>query len=180
MEIKDALDIMNSDFKLWEKSKSKDLGNGKVEKTIDLPWGIGEYSVTLEGMNDGSKRRAAVGAYGQHIRDLIKERIDDEAITSRAKAAAARAEYTRSSDSNSISTDEGLRDSPVQTQVVSTTSEAYSEDAEADVDFGEALVAKRVKIDNEIERLTANLAKLCKELRGIDAAIEAMRDEEHP
>jgi len=185
VEIKEALDIMNSDFKLWEKSHTEDLGNGKVQKTIELPWGIGLYSIVMEGLTDGGKRRAAVGAYGEHIRSIIDERINDDAITSRAKVAAGRAEMATASaesddsgDSVGVSGELGVRDTAVQTTAVPEAAEAHGQDDTDSIDFGDGLAASRIKVSARIDKLTAELAKLCKQLKGIDAAIAAMSDDE--
>ena len=178
MDIKEALAIMSSDFKLWERAEEEQLGGGKVAKTLTLPWGIGSYTVELEGLNDAGKRRSAVSAYGEHIRGVINERINDDAITSRAKAAAARSELASSEDSDSVSADEGLRDTAVPTEAVPGADEAHEADVEEDVDFGASLAARRVEVSEGIDRLTGQLDRLCKELRGIDAAIKAMAEEE--
>lgn len=177
MEIKEALNLMNSDFKLWEKADTKDLGGGKIAKTLDLPWGIGEYTVELEGMNDSNKRRAAVGAYGEHIRGIIKERTDDEIVTSRAKAAAARAEFADSTDSDSLGTDEGLRDESVPTEAVQAAGEAYQEDVTKPVILGADFPAERAAIESRIERLEAELTSARRDLRVINAVIAAMDEE---
>lgn len=79
---------MQSDMKMWDSAKTEDLGNGKIRKTIVLPYGIGETTVTLEGITDAGKRRNAVAGYGEYIRGLIDEQINDEVITSRAQQAA--------------------------------------------------------------------------------------------
>ena len=180
MKINDALDIMNSDYKLWQAAVDNDVGGGRVEKTITLPWGIGEYKVTLEGMNDAGKRREAVGQYGQHIRDLIDERINDDAVTSRAKAAAARSEQADSEDSDGLDREVNVRTGTgaeeVQEAADEGPEEAYGSATEGNVDLREVLVARRAALDGRIEELTERLAVACRDLRGIDAALEAMED----
>jgi len=178
MKINDALDIMNSDYKLWQAAEDTDLGGGRVEKAITLPWGIGEYKVTLEGMKDAGKRRDAVGQYGQHIRDLIDERINDEAITSRAKAASARAEQADSEDSDgldrAVDVRTGTGAEEVQEAADEGPEEAHGSDAEDTADLREVLLARRAKVDGRIEELTREFDLACRDRRGLDAALAAM------
>ena len=182
MEIKDALDMMNSDFSLWSKAETKELGGGKVEKTLTLPWGIGEHSIVMEGMTDAGKRRAAVGAYGDYIRTLIRERTDDEAITSRAKTAAGRAELADSNNSDGVDSGVGVREGGGQEEVQEASNEeaeeAYGSDATEPADLRETLASRRATLDDRIESLTRQLAVACRDLRGIDAALGAMEDGE--
>lgn len=181
MEIKDALDIMNSDFKLWEAATEKPLGAGVVEKTINLPWGIGETTVTLEGMNDSNKRRAAVGAYGEYIRGLINERTNDEAIESRARQAAAKAEQDDSGDSVGVDKGQPVRGGSDGASLPPKTdarpSDTYEEDVADDADLRETLLARRAKVDERIGRLTEQLDTACRDLRGLDAALSAMEED---
>jgi len=177
MKETEALDMMNSDFKLWEQASDEDLGNGVVAKTITLPWGIGEYTINMEGMNNALKRRAAVEAYGAHIRGVIKERIDDTAIVGRAQAAASRTEQVNSEDSNRVSGIVGVRDEEFPQTHATETTEAHHKDAEEAFNFGDDLTATRAQVSGRIERLTDELAHLCRQLRGIDAALKAMEDE---
>ena len=178
MEIKDALDIMSSDFKLWERASSEELGNGNVAKTINLPWGIGDYTVTMEGMTDATKRRDAVGAFGAHIRGVIKDRINDEAIVGRAQVAAARLERDDSAGSDGVRGLVGILDEKLQEKPDEEAEEAYQGTTKEPTDFGDDLAARRVEINGRIERLTDELAKRCKQLRGIDAAIKAMEEDD--
>jgi hypothetical protein len=177
MEIKDALDIMNSDFKLWEHADDEPLAGGKVQKTIDLPWGIGKHVVIMEGMNDATQRRAAVSSYGEHIRDVIKEQISDENITSRAQIAAARAESNDSGDSPSVSGEQRVRDESVQEETTEAAIEAHEEDAEVDGGWRETLVARRASLIGRIERLTVIFDGVLLEIKGVEAALEATKDE---
>ena len=173
MNTQEALDIMQSDMKLWETATEKDLGGGKVEKTLSLPWGIGEVKVVLEGMTDADKRRSAVAGYGGYIRDLIKERIDDEAITSRAQTAAARLESANSADGHSLdAAGGGYKDS--ETAALPKAGEAHDEDVEETEDFGATLIAREAVLLERTGRARANLAAWDKELQGIEAALKAM------
>lgn len=93
----EIIGLMQSDMKMWDSAATKDLGDGKIMKTIVLPYGIGETTVTLEGITDAGKRRNAVAGYGEYIRGLIDEQINDEVITSRAQQAAQEASERASS-----------------------------------------------------------------------------------
>jgi len=171
METQELLSIMQSDMKLWDKASTEEVGPGKVVKTLDLPYGIGEYSVTLEGLNDADKRRSALASYGAHIRQIVKERIDDEAVTARAKAAAARSEQVDSGDSILVDP-QGVPVAQRKTPPVQGTSGAHEEDAEEDGDLGEALAAKGTALRERIGRAEDNLAKWKKELAMIEAALD--------
>ncbi len=87
---KDFLNMMQSDSKLWETAESETKGD-KLVKTIYIPWGIGETTVTLEGLDNVNGRRAAFSTYGEYIRGLVDNQISEESITARAEQAAARA-----------------------------------------------------------------------------------------
>lgn len=177
----EALNIMQSDFKLWEAATETAISPGVVEKTINLPWGIGDVTVRLEGMNDAGKRRQAVGAYGEHIRSLIDDRINDEAVTARAKAAAAKAQPADSDDSNGVGGWESVPSGPREEEVPPKTDEeaggVYQPDAQEPLGFRETLVARRAAVDERIGRLTVELDTACRELKGIDAALGAMDED---
>ena len=182
MEIKEALDIMNSDFKLWEAATDEDVGPGVVNKTINLPWGIGDVTVTMEGMNDAGKRRAAVGSYGEYIRGLIRERTADESVEARAKQAAAKAELANSEDSDGFDRLQPVHAGPegeeeVQEAPAETAERVHGRPVEEPVGLGETLAARRAEVDERIGRLTAELDTACRELRGIDAALAAMDED---
>jgi len=177
-EVKDILDIMNSDFKLWEHATDTPADNGGVTKTLHLPWGIGDVTVTMEGMTDAGKKREAVGAYGNYIRQLIDERINDDAVTARAKAAAARREPADGADSDSVSPNQRLRDAALQAPAHESASEAHERDAQGSADFGESLTARRAALRERIARVDADLTRWARELKGIEAAIAAMEDDE--
>ena len=177
LSIPDALDIVQSDMKLWDKSETEPLPGGAVRKSINLPWGIGEVSATLEGMNDAEKRRAAVGAYANYIRDIVKQATDDEAVTSRAKAQAARSEQVDSADGVRSGT-EGVPVAATEATPVEGADEAYEEATEGAAGFGEALTARRTALSERIGRVESDLARWRRELKGIDAALAAMEDED--
>ena len=89
MNEREIMGIMQSDMQLWEQAVTTDEGEGVITKTLDLPWGIGPFNVTLEGMTNAEKRRAAVASFGETIRAAINDKIGDEAITARANQAVA-------------------------------------------------------------------------------------------
>ena len=177
MNIEQMLDIMQSDMKLWDMADTKEQKNGRVTKTLSLPWGIGEVVVELEGMTDARKRRAAVEGYGQYIRDLIKERIDDEAITSRAKAAAARSEQADSKDRGGVSADGagGVPQDSRASPTIQSTDEEDTRDVEDNDYFRAALAAREAKLERRIERAEADIARWDNEIKAMAAALAAMR-----
>ena len=177
LSIPDALDIVQSDMKLWDKSDTEPLPGGAVRKSINLPWGIGEVSVTLEGLSDGKGRRNAVGAYAEYIRDVVKNAIDDEAVTSRAAAQAARVEQDHSGDSVRSGT-EGVPESAPAEKAVEGSGKALEEDAQDFTGFGEALAPRRAALVARIERVSTDLARWRRELKGIDAALAAMEEDD--
>lgn len=177
MTKKEVFDIMASDMKLWDAAKTDKHADGSISKTLDLPFGIGPHTVTLEGLTDAQKKRDAVTTFASYIRGLIKERIDDEAVTARAKASAARREQTDSGDSVSGSP-EGVPSSVIETPPISGTGETYQTDAQGDGDFGATLTARRTAIVGRIKRVEDNLAQWKRELRGLDAALAAMEDDD--
>lgn len=90
MNKEELLNIMQSDFKLWERAVEEEVSEGVITKTLNLPYGIGEYSLTFEGMNDAGARRNAVGIFGECVRKEIENKIDDDSVTARAAQKAAR------------------------------------------------------------------------------------------
>ena len=177
-DVTEILNIMNSDFKLWERAETQDLGGGKVLKTITLPWGIGVTEVTLEGMTDAEKRRQAVGAYGEYIRSVIDERINDEAITARAKQAAARAQPADSPDSDSVSADEGLRDERLQEETYEGAGPKDKRDAQDIAGIGADLIARRTALRERVGRVEADLTRWRRELKALDAAVAALEEDD--
>lgn len=177
MNERETLDIMASDMKLWEAAQSKPLGPHSVEKTLELPWGIGTVVVNMEGMTDATKKREAVGAFANYIRGVIKEARDDDAVTARAKAAVARREPLDGEDSNSLSADQGLRHQTVQASAHEGAGETYERHVEEPAGLGETLTARRVALSERIGRVETDLARWRKELKGIDAALAAMEDD---
>jgi hypothetical protein len=90
MNEKELREILQSDMKLWDSAETTEDGNA-VTKVLDLPYGIGRTEVRLEGLDNGAARRSACEGFGSYIRELVNERIGDEAVTARAKQAAAKA-----------------------------------------------------------------------------------------
>jgi len=173
---REAIDLMNSDMKLWDAATTVDNGKGTLVKSLDLPFGIGETNVTIEGLTDAGKKRNAVSQFGEYIRGLIKERIDDEAVTARAKAAAQKAEQDDSSDSLRDGS-ERVQDTRRKAPTYPPAVEAHEEDVAEDAGLGATLAARRASLVERIGRVETNLTLWRKELRGIDAALEAMSDD---
>jgi len=85
MNEQEFLGLMQSDNKLWALSVPTVGLEGSETRCINVPWGIGVVEVTFEGTDDAAGRRAAFSAFGDYIRGLVKDRIDDDAITARAE-----------------------------------------------------------------------------------------------
>ena len=174
MNVQEALDIMQSDMKLWEAAETEETKEGVVIKTISLPWGLGEVVVELEGMNDGNKRREAVESYGAYIRGLIDEQTNDEAITARAKAAAARAKPDDSPDGSGVDPVTGVQHTTGEAEAVQATGHTYAPVTEEHADFGASLIARESALLERVGRTKADLARWEQELTGIEAALNAM------
>lgn len=85
-------EILQSDMRLWESAAHMKETKDSVTMVMDLPHGIGVTEVTLEGLTDATKRRDAVSAFGNHIRNIVENKIGDDAITSQAEYKRALAE----------------------------------------------------------------------------------------
>lgn len=188
LTVQEALGIMQSDNGLWNRAEKRQ-GKDGLELVLDLPWGIGTAPVTLQGTDNAKGRRNAVSAYGDYIRGIIKERIDDDEVTSRARAAAARHEQA-DSDSSGSGIYTGERDkgqSSVQEAAPSQSKQTHDRSAKRSVGLRETLTSRRLEIEDDIEFFRARIAEadtelkeLYRELRGIVAAVEAMEDDDAP
>jgi hypothetical protein len=163
----EIMSILQSDMKLWDSAATTDMGDGTLIKTLDLPFGLGETTITLEGLTNGLKRRSAVEQYGGYIRGLIEECINDEAITARAQQAAAKT----SEDTSPIYVGHEA-DRPERAEV--PREEAVSS-------YGQALIPSRENTDSridEIERFIrsseAEISLCRRELLALQAYREAM------
>ena len=93
MSVKELTDVevyamMQSDMKLWESATTEHKGS-TITKAVILPFGIGEFRVNFEGVDNGIKRRAAAEQWGAMVRERVKDRVGDESVTARAQQAAA-------------------------------------------------------------------------------------------
>lgn len=86
---REFLNLMNHDTKLWNMAEKVMDGSNMILTLRNVPWGIGDLEVTLEGMDNAIAKRNAVGAFAQYIRSEVDERINDEAVTARAAQDAA-------------------------------------------------------------------------------------------
>jgi hypothetical protein len=172
----ELINIMQSDNALWgQATQSPGPSPGSVDMTLDMPFGIGAYTVTMEGMNDAAGKRNALGAFGAHIRDVVNNQINDESITSRAKVKAAQAKQSDSGDSASLSGGERLRDAQVYEEVEEAAEGTHEGDAEEPFDWRDGLTARRATLEGRRERLTSELTRTSRDIKGIDAALEAMK-----
>ena len=94
MSPSELLEIIQSDFKLWENSETEVVGD-TIKKTIHLPHGIGEFSISFGGITNATGRRNAAAMWGESIREEVDNAIGDEAVTARA---AQRAAYSSEDD----------------------------------------------------------------------------------
>ncbi len=117
MNKQEFLGMMESDSKLWETAETSAEGD-KVVKTIDIPWGIGKTTVTLEGIGNVNGRRAAFSSFGEYIRGLVNDRISDDAITARAEQAAEKVSETSDrfiaiAGTSPVTTEEAFNKNPI-------------------------------------------------------------------
>jgi hypothetical protein len=171
----DVFEMIQSDMKLWEFVETEEPEPGKLIKTVYLPFGIGKTVVNLEGLTDGIKRGAAVAQYGAHIRAVIKNRTDDEAITMRVKQASAK---PRPSDSTSsvVGDAGGVQEQEAEEENLQGTAPAHEEHDAGVIQFGEALVAQRAALHDRITRAEDDLARWKREWNALDAACAAMEE----
>ena len=85
-------EILQSDFKLWEAASTTMVGADadRLVKEIDLPYDIGLFSVTFEGVKDATSRRDAVAQFAATVRNEIDNRIGEAAVTARAAQRPSR------------------------------------------------------------------------------------------
>jgi hypothetical protein len=129
--------VIQSDFKLWEQSGTVTEG-GTITKVVDLPYGIGHYELIFEGIKNAETRRNAAAIWGQSIRDVVDSAIGDEAVTSRAAQAAARASEDDGQDGRLINghqNDARSAEVPTETSVPTLSSApAISSDPSSQLD----------------------------------------------
>jgi hypothetical protein len=167
-------EIIQSDFKLWEMSETKVEGTNIV-KTITLPHGIGEFSLTFEGVHDAKSRRGAVEYWGAAIRDAVDNVISDEAVEARAAQALA-----RNRERDSVADDRPVRsgdtagvDGP-ETKVDQAPDKGPEETFTL-IGASPADIAGRLDaIRGEQQRLRERLIELEQEGRGLVAYLEAI------
>ena len=92
MNEEDLREILQSDFKLWEAASTTlaDDVTDRLVKEIDLPYDIGLFSVTFEGVKDATSRRDAVAQFAATVRNEIDNRIGEAAVTARAAQRPSR------------------------------------------------------------------------------------------
>ena len=189
MEIKELNEeevyaIMQSDMKLWESATTLAEGNN-ITKRLILPFGVGEVAIKFEGVDNGLKRRAAAEQWGATIRDIIKDRIDDESITQRARLAAAsrasegESEAVGDTDSGHGAEDEATQrgggESAVLSEAGADAVQAHAKDAQGDNGpSGTDFVARAEWLRERIEEDEARLSERRRELKALDAAIAVL------
>ena len=167
--------MVQSDNKLWENAETIDTGNGTLTKTLFLPHGIGQFSLTFEGVHDAAGRRNASGVWGESVRYAVEEAIGDEAVSSRAAQAAALA----GTDTSRILSSDGsntLRSEPVPSQeAIPTLGEAPTSGATPSDRLHE-LVAYRATLEDLITEAHKRLKGLDREVKALEAYKEIMND----
>lgn len=169
-------EVLNSDFKLWEFAETEESGTS-ITKSLNLPYGIGEVTVTLEDVHDATTKRGAVEAFGDYVRGLVKQRTDDEEVTARAEAARQKA-MQDDLDNGIYVGNQRVQDPQAKEETVQGTVQAHDGDDEGDGGLGAVLFAKRAALRNRVNGARANLARWDKELRALDAACAALEDDD--
>lgn len=180
--------IMQSDIQLWERATTTADGNS-ITKRLILPFGIGEVAVEFQGVDSGVKRRAAAEQWGAIVRDRVKERIDDESITQRARIAAATGDdeeqpesvgQADSGHSDSDTSSERLRDkSAVPEESAEGSVQAHAEHVEEDQGpSGTDFAARAEWLRTRIGNYEARIKEWRRELRALDAALAVLGEDE--
>jgi hypothetical protein len=175
MNEKELRAILHSDMKLWDSAEEKD-----GERFIELPYGIGRVGVSLEGIDNGQKRAAAVGSFGEYIRGRVNDAIGDESVTARAKQDAAKASY----DAGQLPVEQSNDSSPGRVGGVSDqVQEAANKEAMATPnELGvnpEGMALRAAWVRGTIEETAANLDALRRELEGLEAYLEIFNAPTH-
>lgn len=169
LTIEETLDMMHSDFRLWERAQKEQVGS-TLSLTLVLPWGIGRRQMNLEGITNAESQRKAVSTFGEWIRSLIDEATNDEAVTSRAAAKAARAEQDDSGRSAG-----GLPPVPEDTgdkaEALESAGIPHQEDAFGPVGLRETLAARRAYCRERLAEADRIFDKYQEELEMIDKAL---------
>lgn len=179
--------IMQSDISLWEQATTSN-NNGNITKRLILPFGIGEVAVEFQGVDSGNKRRAAAEQWGSIVRDRIKERIDDESITQRARVASANRNdeeqpesvgQADSGHSDSDTSSERLRDkSAVPEESTEGSVQAYAGHVEEDQGpSGTDFAARAEWLRTRIGNYEARIREWRRELKALDAALAVLNSE---
>jgi hypothetical protein len=171
MNKNDWLDIMQSDNKLWELAEKQDNSEGGITLTLrGIPWGIGDVEVNMEGLEDAGKRRQAVGAFAGYIREVIDEKIDDEAVEARAAQAAALASPDPSELLVDVGEHQGARGvggkgEPVQTMAREETVPSFEQPTTGQTDPAVRLSVLR----DGVQRAQSYIASASTEIKALEA-----------
>ena len=168
--------VLNSDFKLWEFAETEENGTS-ITKSLNLPLGIGEVSVTLEDVHDATTKRGAVEAFGDYVRGLVRERTDDEEVTARAEAARQRA-MQDDLDHGIYVGQQRVQDPSAKEETLQGAVQTHDGDDEGDGGLGAVLFAKRATLRERVNGARADLARWTKELKALDAACAALEEDD--
>lgn len=184
----EVYEVQQSDMKLWDMSTTEIKGT-TIIKALVLPFGIGEVRVQFEGVDNGIKRRSAAEQWGNMVRQTIKDRIDDESVTARAKQAAAlrpsedELEGVGSANSGDGTQDEAakrLRDNEaVQTATPPAAVQAHAFANEGDQGpAGTDFAARAEWLRERIGDGERQLKGWKRELKALEAALAVMGEDE--
>jgi hypothetical protein len=173
---KELSQVLNSDFKLWEFAETEENGTS-ITKSLNLPLGIGEVTVTLEDIHDATTKRGAVEAFGDYVRGLVRERTDDEEVTARAEAARQKAKQDDLHNGIYVP-DQRVQNPQAKEETVQSTVQAHDGDDEGDGGLGAVLFAKRAALRARVHGVRADLARWTKELKALDAACAALEEDD--
>lgn len=177
MNKKEALGLMQSDMKLWEAASTEDVGDAAIKKVINLPWGIGEVEVTLEGLTDAGKKRSAITSYGEYIRGIIDEQINDEAITARASQKAALAGEDTGGIVDGSGNDSAGPRGPYPGKPTKVVDTEAMETLNVITAGPEAVADRAIYVREQIRKVADNLIGLKRELAGLEAYLEVYNNE---
>lgn len=168
--------MMQSDNKLWERSSTVEEG-GVLTKSIELPHGIGLFTISFEGVKDAAGRRNAAGIWGESIRDAVNDAIGDEAVTARAAQRAA----TISEDTGGIISSSGsntLRPEQVSQEEAVPTLSTIATGGAASSDRLHELLAHRAALEGTVEDTLKRIKGLDLEIKALEAYMEVMNAQE--
>ncbi len=181
MNTSEWLSIMHHDVKMWELAEKEEVRGGLQLTMRDMPWGIGDAVVTLEGITNAIERQNAVGSYGAYIRGLIDEEINDEAVEARAKQASAFAREDADTAALGLGRDRdsagvGGTPSPVQGVVGEDAVPTFMQAATVSADPTTRLAELRAAVGEAQAYITST----SREIKALEAYVAVMETQKAP